>query len=232
MPTTAPPPTKKRPTLNDVPLAAGVDLAQVKGPNDKEILVELRPVAGLTEPDAKKLAEAIQARTLNAFRGHVAPADRGHAFKDVVASWVGAAIIDGTAYVRGVIHDAEVQRWVNSGRLDLDAVVESSAGYYALDFMSLDRGSHAGSIIQPGSPISEPGKPADTTMTGDNTNGDSAGEMRRPMGTYAGAEIPALPKRTRSYADSARQTAEHGAGTTTQQAPAATVGLKAKRVTI
>jgi hypothetical protein len=235
MPTATPPTTTKRPSLADIPLAPGVDLGTVKGSGDKEVLVELRPGPGLTEADAKTLVDAIAARTLNSFRGHVAPADRGHTFKDPVASWIGAVIIDGTAYVRGVVHDAEVQRWLNSGRLDLDAVVESN--YLALDFMSLDRGSHAGQVVQPGSATTDTSASGGTTTgtTGNNgstSGGDgSAGEMQRPMGRWNGQDVPPLPVRRRSLTP-AGEAIGSSTGTTAQQAPAAPEGLKRRRVAI
>ncbi len=214
--------TATRPKLSDVKVADGVHLDQVKGKDEREVLVELKPRTGFMERQAQALVERIQARSMNGSRGHLPTGDRGHAFPTVAVSWIGALWQDGSAWIRGIVHDQELARWIDAGRVGVDPEVEGN--FFALDFMS--------GTDWPGRVVQE-GEGSSTTSNGDGDGGkggESSGEMnggsQQPKITFRGNDgkvhetTMSLPVRRRSIA-----TGE------TSQTPAAQqpVGLPVKK---
>jgi hypothetical protein len=227
MPTATKPTTTKRPSLDELVPADGVDIAAIKGKSGVDILCELTPGHRFSASDMQALVERIQTRTLNGARGHLQVADRGHSFPNVAVSWIAAVVRDDKAYIRGIVDDPEVARWIASGRVDVDPIVDN--GFFGLDFLHL--GDHPGKIVTPGSAVSvsETGTSSGTTNGTTSTGGGdgSAGEMR-PIGRWNGADIPALPVRRRALTP-AGEAIGTSTGTTAQQAPASSVGLPSRR---
>jgi hypothetical protein len=113
---------------NEIPLARGVDLAQLKsGDSDPlEVVVSL-PAGKSTRgwnytPEAvKRIAEQVATKTAAGYLGHQDPEKVEREFRQPVTHWVGAKWdpFQNVAYFRGVVDAAaaDLKRWIRSGRI-------------------------------------------------------------------------------------------------------------------
>lgn len=96
----------------EVPVADGVDLEGIKSDDPEPMFVTLPLVKvggqsrnGFTwdEPGVKRVVEEINAKRPEGNLGHVKPEDRAHEYSLPKLRWLGAALIDGTAYGKAYI---------------------------------------------------------------------------------------------------------------------------------
>lgn len=113
-------------SVQDVPLAPGVDLAALKTGDDDPLEVVVEIPAGRSRrgwvytPQAiQKIVSEIMTKTASGFLGHQKPEDVDHQFPMPVTHWVGALWRDGKAYIRGVVDAAakDLKRWIRAGRV-------------------------------------------------------------------------------------------------------------------
>ncbi|MEW5932259.1 MAG: hypothetical protein AB1816_01545 [Bacillota bacterium] len=113
-------------SVEDVPLAPGVDLAAPKAGDDDPLEVIVEIPAGKSRrgwtyaPQAlQKIVSEIMTRTANGFLGHhQKPEDVDHQFPVPVTHWVGALWRDGKAHIRGVDAAAkDLKWWIRAGRV-------------------------------------------------------------------------------------------------------------------
>ncbi|HHY95487.1 MAG TPA: hypothetical protein GX513_10845, partial [Firmicutes bacterium] len=113
-------------SVQDVPLAQGVDLATLKAGDDSPLEVVVEIPAGKSRrgwtytPQAlQRIVSEIMTRTASGFLGHQKPEDVEHEFPVPVTHWVGALWRDGKAYIRGVVDAAakDLKRWIRAGRV-------------------------------------------------------------------------------------------------------------------
>lgn len=113
-------------SVQDVPLAPGVDLAALKAGDEDPLEVVVEIPAGksrrgwtYTPRALQRIVSEIMTRTANGFLGHQKPEDVDHQFPVPVTHWVGALWRDGKAYIRGVVDAAakDLKRWIRAGRV-------------------------------------------------------------------------------------------------------------------
>ncbi len=112
--------------LDDIPLAPGVDVNELKkGDEDPlEVVVEI-PASkskrgwNYTANSLKNIVDAVNSKTLNGFLGHQKPEDVSNQFLPPVTHWVGAKMVGEIAYFRGVVDAAakDLKRWIKAGRI-------------------------------------------------------------------------------------------------------------------
>jgi len=97
-------------SVEDVPLAPGVDLSALKAGDEDPLEVVVEIPSGKSRRKWNYLPAAIESivrqvasETATGFLGHQRPEDVDHQFPVPVTHWVGAVFRDGKAYVRGVI---------------------------------------------------------------------------------------------------------------------------------
>jgi hypothetical protein len=113
-------------SVNDVPLANGVDVEALKKGDDDplEVVVEI-PASkskrgwNYTGESLKDIVNHVMSDTLNGFLGHQRPEDVSNQFLPPVTHWVGAKMVGETAYFRGVVDAAakDLKRWIRSKRI-------------------------------------------------------------------------------------------------------------------
>lgn len=112
--------------VEDIPLASGVDVNELKKGDDDplEVVVEI-PASkskrgwNYTGESLRNIVDAVMSRTLNGFLGHQKPEDINNQFLPPVTHWVGAKMEGETAYFRGIVDAAakDLKRWIRSGRI-------------------------------------------------------------------------------------------------------------------
>ncbi|BFH66245.1 hypothetical protein J27TS7_10910 [Paenibacillus dendritiformis] len=114
-------------SVNDVPLAPGVRIDELKKGDDDplEVVVEIpasRSKRGWNyrSQSLKDIVDAVMTKTLNGFLGHQKPEDVNNQFLPPVTHWVGAKMVGETAYFRGVVDAAakDLKRWIRSNRIN------------------------------------------------------------------------------------------------------------------
>jgi hypothetical protein len=113
-------------SVNDIPIAKGVNLDALKAGDDDPLEVVVEIPAGkskrgweYTPQVIQKIAGEVASRTATGFLGHQKPEDIDHEFPAPVTHWVGAKYENGKAYIRGVIDAAakDLKRWIKAGRV-------------------------------------------------------------------------------------------------------------------
>lgn len=118
-------------STEDVPLAAGVDLAALQaGDTDPmQVIVELS--AGKSKRGwnyGQKVLERyhseIQAGGLPGYLGHQKPEDVSSQFPTPVTHWVGSKLVGSKLYMRGVVDKAadDLKRWIRSKRITTTSI--------------------------------------------------------------------------------------------------------------
>ncbi|NJJ37831.1 hypothetical protein [Paenibacillus apii] len=112
--------------VDEVPLAQGVDVGELKKGDDDplEVVVEIpasRSKRGwnYTGESLKNIVDAVMTRTLNGFLGHQKAENVSNEFLPPVTHWVGAQMVGETAYFRGVVDAAakDLKRWIRGKRI-------------------------------------------------------------------------------------------------------------------
>ncbi|MEX0975045.1 MAG: hypothetical protein WD024_06855 [Bacillota bacterium] len=112
--------------VEDIPLAAGVDLAALKAGDTDPLEVVVEVPAGRSKrgwnymPSAlQKIVGEVATKTASGFLGHQDPEKVDHEFLAPVTHWVGAKFENGKAYFRGVVDSAakDLKRWIRAGRV-------------------------------------------------------------------------------------------------------------------
>lgn len=112
--------------VDDIPLAPGVDVNELKKGDDDplEVVVEI-PASkskrgwNYTANSLKNIVDAVNTKTLNGFLGHQKPEDVSNQFLPPVTHWIGAKMVGEIAYFRGVVDAAakDLKRWIKAGRI-------------------------------------------------------------------------------------------------------------------
>lgn len=112
--------------IDDIPLAPGVDVNELKKGDDDplEVVVEI-PASkskrgwNYTADSLKNIVDAVNTQTLNGFLGHQKAEDVSNQFLPPVTHWVGAKMVGEIAYFRGVVDAAanDLKRWIRSKRI-------------------------------------------------------------------------------------------------------------------
>jgi len=114
-------------TVDDIPLAAGVDLEELKKGDSDPLQVVVEVPAGKSKrgwnykpKSLKDIVDAVLDRTLSGFLGHQRPEDVSTEFLPPVTHWIGAKMIGDTAYFRGLVDAAapDLKRWIRSKRIN------------------------------------------------------------------------------------------------------------------
>jgi hypothetical protein len=111
---------------SDIPLAAGVDVDELKAADSDplEVVVEIPATKSkrgwnYTKESLKDIVDYTKANTLNGFLGHQKAEDVSTQFVPPVTHWIGAEMRGDKAYFRGLI-DADatsLKRWVRTKRI-------------------------------------------------------------------------------------------------------------------
>jgi len=111
---------------SDIPLAAGVDVDELKAADNDplEVVVEIPATKSkrgwnYTKESLKDIVDYTKANTLNGFLGHQKAEDVSTQFVPPVTHWIGAEMRGDKAYFRGLI-DADatnLKRWVRTKRI-------------------------------------------------------------------------------------------------------------------
>lgn len=112
--------------VDDVPLASGVDVVELKkGDADPlEVVVEI-PASkskrgwNYTGESLRNIVDAVMSKTLNGFLGHQKAEDVSNQFLPPVTHWIGAKMVGETAYFRGLVDASAVdlKRWIRGKRI-------------------------------------------------------------------------------------------------------------------
>lgn len=155
--------------LDDIPLAPGVDIKELKTGDDNplEVVVEIpasKSTRGwnYTANSLKDIVDKVNSNTLNGFLGHQKPEDVSSQFLPPVTHWVGAKMSGEIAYFRGVVDKAadDLKRWIKSGRIRQVSIfgrpkLENTSGEtnvvgydpMSIDWTPLDRAGMQTSIV-------------------------------------------------------------------------------------
>ncbi|WII37986.1 hypothetical protein [Paenibacillus thiaminolyticus] len=114
--------------INDVPLAPGVRIDELKKGDDDPLEVVVEIPASRSKPgwnyrsQSLKDIDAVMTKTLNGFLSHQKPEDLNNQFLPPVTHWVGAKMVGEAAYFRGVVDPAakDLKRWswIRSNRIN------------------------------------------------------------------------------------------------------------------
>lgn len=111
---------------SSIPLAAGVDIEQLKQMDDDPLEVVVEIPAGkskrgwnYTPKSLQDIVNYTMANTLNGFLGHQKAEDISNQFLPPVTHWIGAEMRGNSAYFRGLIDAAakDLKRWIRTKRI-------------------------------------------------------------------------------------------------------------------
>lgn len=112
--------------VNDIPLAAGVNLDELKKGDDDplEVIVEIPASTSTrgwnyTKYALQSIVDKVNRSTLAGFKGHQKEQDVKNQFVNPATHWVGAKMEGESAFFRGIVDQSEVdlKRWIRSGRI-------------------------------------------------------------------------------------------------------------------
>lgn len=113
-------------TPSDIPLAANVDIEELKAVDDDPLEIVVEIPAGkskrgwnYTTQSLKDIVDFTMDNTLSGFLGHQKAEDVSNQFLPPVTHWIGAEMRGNNAYFRGMIDAAakDLKRWVRTKRI-------------------------------------------------------------------------------------------------------------------
>lgn len=113
-------------TPGDIPLAANIDIEELKATDNDPLEVVVEIPAGkskrgwnYTTKSLKDIVDYTMANTLGGFLGHQKAEDVSNQFLPPVTHWIGAEMRGNNAYFRGMIDAAAVdlKRWIRTKRI-------------------------------------------------------------------------------------------------------------------